>query len=80
MEGRSNNSSRPDAAAVNSAIDGRITINEILAVNVLTDKDESGAAAPWIELYNPTAQDVPLGVRRDRRSGPAAQGGRCRRG
>jgi hypothetical protein len=40
--------------------DGSLTINEIMSLNVLTTKDENGTASPWIELYNPTAQDIDL--------------------
>ncbi len=46
---------------VSPDIDGRITINELMARNVLTIKPEGSAvAAPWVELYNPTDQDLPL--------------------
>ena len=54
----------PDAArpppAFPPEIDGRIVINEIMASNGLTLKNEAGLAGDWIELYNPTAQDIPL--------------------
>jgi hypothetical protein len=40
--------------------DGNLSINEIMSLNVLTSKDESGAASPWIEIYNPTGQDIDL--------------------
>jgi hypothetical protein len=46
---------------VDSSIDGQLTINELMPDNVLTIKDDRGAASPWIELYNPTAQDIALG-------------------
>jgi spore coat protein H len=39
----------------------RVTINELQAVNVLTARDDHGAAAAWIELYNPSDSDVALG-------------------
>ena len=40
--------------------DGSLSINEIMSLNVLTTKDENGTASPWIEIYNPTAQDIDL--------------------
>ncbi len=40
--------------------DHSVTINEIMALNVLSATDETGAAAPWIELYNPTTSDIAL--------------------
>jgi hypothetical protein len=40
--------------------DGSLSINEIMSLNVLTTKDETGAASPWIEIYNPTGQDIDL--------------------
>ena len=43
------------------AIDGQLTINELMPDNVLTIRDDRGAASPWIEIYNPTAQDIALG-------------------
>jgi hypothetical protein len=49
------------SAAVPPEIDGRIVINEIMASNGLTLKNEAGRAGDWIELFNPTNQDVPLG-------------------
>jgi hypothetical protein len=42
-------------------IDAQLTINELMAVNVLTVKDGSGVAYPWVELFNPTDTDIPLG-------------------
>ena len=41
-------------------IDGQLVINELMAGNVLTLADETGAARPWIEILNPTDTDVPL--------------------
>ena len=41
-------------------VDGQLVINELMAANALTAKDESGLAWPWIELLNPTDSDVPL--------------------
>ena len=41
-------------------IDGQLVINELMAGNVLTLGDETGAARPWIEILNPTDTDVPL--------------------
>ena len=42
-------------------IDGRLTINELMASNALTAADETGHVGDWVELYNPTDVDVPLG-------------------
>jgi hypothetical protein len=41
-------------------IDARIVINEIMASNALTLKNEAGLATDWVELYNPTTEDIPL--------------------
>lgn len=49
------------APAVPAEIDGRLTINEVMVRNVLSAVDEHGAAGPWIELYNPTEHEIPLG-------------------
>ena len=46
---------------VDPSVDGQLTINELMPDNVLTQRDDRGAASPWIEIYNPTGQDVPLG-------------------
>jgi len=51
----------PDAAVVDPSVDGQLSINEIMADNVLTAKDDKGSPSPWLELYNPTAQDIPVG-------------------
>ena len=51
----------PDASASDPHIDGQLSINELMADNVLTAKDDQGIVSPWVELYNPTAQDLPLG-------------------
>jgi hypothetical protein len=40
--------------------DANLSINEIMSLNVLTTKDENGVASPWIEIYNPTGQDIDL--------------------
>jgi hypothetical protein len=40
--------------------DHAITVNEIMATNALTSVDDTGVAAPWIELYNPTGGDIAL--------------------
>jgi len=40
--------------------DHAIAINEIMAANALSAKDDTGAAVPWIELYNPTSGDISL--------------------
>ncbi len=47
--------------SVDPSIDGQLTINELMPDNVLTVRDDRGAASPWIEIYNPTGQDIPLG-------------------
>jgi hypothetical protein len=51
----------PTTAVVDPSVDGQLSINEIMADNVLTTKDDQGAPSPWFELYNPTAQDIPIG-------------------
>jgi hypothetical protein len=49
------------APAVSPEIDGRVLINELMARNALTIKPDGAAvAAPWVELYNPTDQEIPL--------------------
>ena len=40
--------------------DHAIAINEIMAANALSAKDDTGAAVPWVELYNPTSGDISL--------------------
>jgi hypothetical protein len=40
--------------------DANLAINEIMSLNVLTTKDENGTASPWLEIYNPTGQDIDL--------------------
>ncbi len=55
--------SMPDAQIVPTVppeIDGRIVINELMASNAVSARDETGAAGDWIELYNPTEVDIPL--------------------
>lgn len=52
-------SSRP-SAAVPPEIDGRLVINEIMASNGVTLTNDAGLASDWIELFNPTAVDIPL--------------------
>ena len=52
----------PDAGPpVDPSVDGQLTINELMPDNVLTLRDDRGAASPWIEIYNPTGQDIALG-------------------
>ncbi len=51
----------PPAPGFPPEIDGRIVINEMMASNGLTLKNEAGLAGDWIELHNPTDRDVPLG-------------------
>lgn len=41
-------------------IDAQLAINELMAANVLTAKDDTGTARSWIEILNPTDTDVPL--------------------
>ncbi|HEY0712440.1 MAG TPA: lamin tail domain-containing protein, partial [Polyangia bacterium] len=48
------------SAGVPPEVDGRLVINEFMASNGLTLKNEAGLAGDWIELFNPTAQDIPL--------------------
>ncbi len=43
-----------------TGIEAQITINEVMTYNALTAVDETGAAADWVELYNPTDEDVDL--------------------
>jgi hypothetical protein len=54
----------PDAApvlpGVPPEIDGLITINEFMTLNAVTILDDTGVSADWLELYNPTAVDIPL--------------------
>jgi len=55
-----------DATAIDAPVvvapdlDGRITINEFMASNALTAFTPGGVASDWLELSNPTAQDIPL--------------------
>ncbi len=51
----------PDAAAVAPTVDAQLSINEIMADNVLTTKDDQGAPAPWFEIYNASSDDIPIG-------------------
>ena len=69
-------SGAPDAGpAVDPSVDGQLTINELMPDNVLTIRDDRGAASPWIEIYNPTAQDIALGrLRHHRRFRRARKG------
>ena len=53
----------PDAAPepdVPPEVDGQLLINEFMADNSLTLKDDDGGAGDWIELYNPTDTDISL--------------------
>jgi hypothetical protein len=47
-------------ARVDQSVDARLSINEIMSLNVLTTKDENGIASAWIEINNPTGQDIDL--------------------
>jgi CotH kinase protein/Lamin Tail Domain len=42
------------------SVDGRLTINELMAANVMTARDDKGNVSGWLELFNPTMQDIPL--------------------
>jgi CotH kinase protein/Lamin Tail Domain len=46
--------------ATSPDVDGQLSINEIMSLNVLTTTDENGDASPWIEIYNPTGGDIAL--------------------
>jgi hypothetical protein len=46
---------------VDPAVDAQLSINELMTDNVLTTRDDQGSPSSWIELYNPTAQDLALG-------------------
>jgi hypothetical protein len=46
--------------AVDPTVDGQLKLNELMAANVLTSRDEQGNVAGWVELYNPTTQPIPL--------------------
>lgn len=37
-----------------------VCINEFMPANTVSAHDESGLASDWIELHNPSAEDVPL--------------------
>jgi hypothetical protein len=50
----------PATEVVDRSIDGQLSINELMAHNVLTSQDDTGVASPWIELFNPTGQTIPL--------------------
>lgn len=50
----------PITPAVPPEIDGQIVINEFMAHNAATIFDDSDTAHDWVELYNPTDQDIPL--------------------
>jgi hypothetical protein len=45
---------------VGANVDAQLSINELMALNVLTTKDENGTVSPWIEIYNPTGDDIDL--------------------
>lgn len=47
-------------ASVDPSVDAQLSINELMADNILTSQSDQGTPAPWIEIYNPTSQDVPL--------------------
>ena len=61
--GGSSGSTTPSGAGgthVDPVGDANLSINELMSLNVLTTKDENGAASPWIEIYNPTGHDIDL--------------------
>ncbi len=45
---------------VDPTVDVQLSINEVMADNVLTVADDHGTPSPWIELFNPTAVDISL--------------------
>ena len=45
---------------VGPEIDGKLVINEVLAINASSGTDATGAAGDWLEIYNPTAVDISL--------------------
>ncbi len=45
---------------VDPTVDVQLSINEIMADNVLTVADDHGNPAPWVELFNPTTVDISL--------------------
>jgi hypothetical protein len=45
---------------VSPDVDGQLSINEIMSINVLTTQDENGVASGWFEIYNPTSDDIAL--------------------
>ncbi|HVV50608.1 MAG TPA: CotH kinase family protein [Polyangia bacterium] len=45
---------------VDANVDAALSINELMALDVLTTKDENGTASPWIEIYNPTSEHIDL--------------------
>ena len=53
-------SGKVQGVRVDASVDDQLSINELMALNVLTTKDENGTASPWIEIYNPTGQDIDL--------------------
>jgi hypothetical protein len=46
--------------AVGPNIDSQLSINELMSLNALTTKDEHGTVSPWLEIYNPTAEEIAL--------------------
>ena len=60
LAGCSGSTTVSSGATVPSTIDRQLVINEILALNALSNTDENGKASPWIEIYNPTSQDISL--------------------
>ncbi len=40
---------------------GSLVVNEFLARNVATNSDPYGEYEDWVEIYNPTDQEIPLG-------------------
>jgi len=51
----------PGAANLPLRVVGNVMINEIMAINTGSDRDENNEAEDWIEFYNPTTQAIDLG-------------------
>ena len=46
--------------ALSAGAQAQLVINEVLAVNRLTNVDEDGDNSDWVELYNPTTSAIDL--------------------
>lgn len=60
MSGCGGSSTTHQGIHVDGSVDAQLSINELMSLNVLTIKDENGTASPWIEIYNPTGDDIDL--------------------